>query len=55
MIHTVFYVIIFFAALIVSNVINKVFPKLPLPLIQVIFGLILGTLGAGNVLIQNYF
>ena len=53
MIHTVFYVIIFFAALIVSNVINKVFPKLPLPLIQVIFGLILGTLGAGNVLRLN--
>lgn len=53
MIHTVFYVIIFFAALITSNVINKVFPKLPLPLIQVIFGLILGILGAGNVLRLN--
>lgn len=50
MIHTVFYVIIFFVALIVSNVINKVFPKLPLPLIQVILGLLLGMLGAGNVL-----
>ncbi|CCK19229.1 cation:proton antiporter [Lactococcus laudensis] len=53
MIHTVFYVIIFFVALIVSNVINKVFPKLPLPLIQVIFGLILGVLGAGDVLRLN--
>ena len=53
MIHTVFYVIIFFAALITSNVITKVFPKLPLPLIQVVFGLILGVLGAGNVLRLN--
>lgn len=53
MIHTVFYVIIFFVALIVSNVINKVFPKLPLPLIQVVFGLILGVLGAGYVLRLN--
>jgi CPA1 family monovalent cation:H+ antiporter len=53
MIHTIFYVIIFFAALISSNVINKVFPKIPLPLIQVIFGLILGTLGAGHVLRLN--
>ena len=53
MIHTVFYVIIFFVALIVSNVINKVFPKLPLPLIQVVFGLILGVLGAGDVLRLN--
>lgn len=53
MIHTVFYVIIFFAALIISNVINKVFPKLPLPLIQVVFGLILGALGAGDVLRLN--
>ena len=52
-IHTVFYVIIFFVALIVSNVINKVFPKLPLPLIQVVFGLILGMLGAGDVLRLN--
>ena len=52
-IHTVFYVIIFFVALIVSNVINKVFPKLPLPLIQVVFGLILGILGAGDVLRLN--
>ena len=52
-IHTVFYVIIFFVALIVSNVINKVFPKLPLPLIQVVFGLILGVLGAGDVLRLN--
>lgn len=53
MINTVFYVIIFFVALIVSNVINKVFPKLPLPLIQVVFGLILGVLGAGYVLRLN--
>lgn len=53
MIHTVFYVIIFFVALIVSNVINKVFPKIPLPLIQVILGLLLGLLGAGNVLRLN--
>lgn len=53
MIHTVFYVIIFFTALIMSNLINKVFPKLPLPLIQVVFGLILGTLGAGNVMRLN--
>lgn len=53
MIHTVFYVIIFFVALIVSNVINKVFPKLPLPLIQVVFGLILGVFGAGGVLRLN--
>lgn len=53
MIHTVFYVIIFFVALIGSNVINKVFPKLPLPLIQVVFGLILGVLGAGDVLRLN--
>ncbi|GFH42760.1 sodium:hydrogen antiporter [Lactococcus hodotermopsidis] len=53
MIHTVFYVIIFFTALVISNVINKVFPKIPLPLIQVVFGLILGVFGAGEVLRLN--
>lgn len=36
--------------LVFSNVLNKVFPKLALPLIQVVLGLILGFFGADEVL-----
>ena len=50
MLHTIFYVIVFLLALVVSNIINKVFPKLALPLIQVVFGLCLGFLGASKLL-----
>lgn len=50
MLHTIFYVIIFLLALVVSNVINKVFPKLALPLIQVILGVFLGFMGASKLL-----
>ncbi|MDR0199966.1 MAG: sodium:proton antiporter [Streptococcaceae bacterium] len=49
MLHTVFYAIVFLLALVVSNVLNKIFPKLPLPLIQVAIGLILGFFGANHV------
>jgi len=35
---------------VVSNVINKVFPKLALPLVQVVMGLFLGFMGASNIL-----
>ena len=50
MLHTIFYVIIFLLALVISNIINKVFPKLALPLIQVVIGLCLGFLGASKLL-----
>ncbi|GBG96047.1 cation:proton antiporter [Lactococcus termiticola] len=50
MLHTIFYVIVFLIALVVSNVLNKIFPKLALPLIQVVIGLGLGFMGASNVL-----
>ena len=50
MLHTVFYVIVFLLTLVFSNVANKIFPKLPLPLIQVLMGLLLGVLGADKVL-----
>lgn len=50
MLHSIFYVIVFLLALVISNVINKVFPKIALPLIQVVIGLILGFLGASEVL-----
>ena len=50
MLHTIFYVIIFLLVLVFSNVLNKVFPKLALSLIQVVLGLILGFFGADEVL-----
>lgn len=50
MLHTVFYVIVFLLTLVISNVLNKVFPKLPLPLIQVIIGLALGFFGNAKLL-----
>ncbi len=50
MLHTIFYVIVFLLTLVLSNVLNKVFPKLALPLIQVVFGLILGFFGADDIL-----
>ncbi|RZI49766.1 cation:proton antiporter [Lactococcus kimchii] len=50
MLHTILYVIVFLLTLVFSNVLNKVFPKLALPLIQVVFGLILGFFGADDIL-----
>ncbi|MDR0297808.1 MAG: sodium:proton antiporter [Streptococcaceae bacterium] len=50
MLHTVFYAIIFLLVLVLSNVLDKIFPKLPLPLIQVVVGLILGFFGANRAL-----
>ncbi len=50
MLDTIFYVIVFLLTLVLSNVLNKVFPKLALPLIQVVFGLILGFFGADDIL-----
>lgn len=50
MLHIIFYVIVFLLVLVFSNVLNKVFPKLALPLIQVVLGLILGFFGADEVL-----
>ncbi|MCH4168037.1 MAG: sodium:proton antiporter [Streptococcaceae bacterium] len=50
MAHLILYLIIFFITILFSNVLNKVFPKIPLPLIQIIFGVILGMLGAGDVI-----
>ncbi|GAB2024610.1 sodium:proton antiporter [Lactovum odontotermitis] len=50
MLNSVLYVIVFLLALIISNVINKVFPKIPLPLIQVLMGLILGFFGASKII-----
>lgn len=42
--HFAVLLITFLLALILSNVLNRVFPKLPLPFIQLLFGLILGLL-----------
>lgn len=50
MVLTILYVIVFLLALIISNILNKVFPKLALPLIQVVIGLILGFFGADKIL-----
>ena len=36
-------------SLILSNVINRIFPRLPLPLIQIIFGVGIGFLLKGEV------
>ena len=43
-------------SLILSNVINRVFPRLPLPLIQIIFGVGIGFLLKGRAfeLKQNF-
>lgn len=40
--------LIFLAALILSNVLNRVFPKFPLPFIQLLFGILLGFLHKGS-------
>jgi CPA1 family monovalent cation:H+ antiporter len=50
MLNSVLYVIVFLVALVISNIINKVFPKFPLPLIQVLMGLVLGFLGASKII-----
>lgn len=50
MLQTVFYVIIFLLILAISNVLSKLFPKLPLPLVQVVVGLVLGFFGAKQVI-----
>lgn len=50
MLHSIFYVIVFLLALVISNVLNKIFPKLALPLIQVVIGLGLGFMGASKIL-----
>ncbi|MDR2976483.1 MAG: sodium:proton antiporter [Streptococcaceae bacterium] len=50
MLNSVLYVIVFLVALVISNIINKVFPKIPLPLIQVLMGLILGFFGASKII-----
>ncbi|MDR0922126.1 MAG: cation:proton antiporter [Lactobacillales bacterium] len=51
--HAIYYVIAFFTALILSNVVNKIFPKVPLPLIQIILGFGMGFIGAENVVRLN--
>ena len=40
-------------SLILSNVINRVFPRLPLPLIQIIFGVGIGLLFKGRAFELN--
>ena len=49
MLHSIFYVIIFLLALVLSNVLHQIFPKLALPLIQVILGVLLGFMGASQL------
>ena len=46
--HLIFYIIGFLVALILSNIINRVFPKIPLPFIQVVFGFIIPFLTGGE-------
>ncbi|EHJ56152.1 hypothetical protein HMPREF9318_02030 [Streptococcus urinalis FB127-CNA-2] len=41
-------IIVFLFALIISNVINRMFPKIPLPFIQLVFGLAFGFMNNGN-------
>ena len=42
MLQSILHVIIFLLALVFSNVINKIFPKLALPLVQVLIGILFG-------------
>ncbi|MDR1567249.1 MAG: sodium:proton antiporter, partial [Streptococcaceae bacterium] len=53
MAHLLLYLIIFFITILFSNVLNKIFPKVPLPLIQIVFGVLLGSFGAGEVIQLN--
>ncbi|OFI47088.1 sodium:proton antiporter [Floricoccus penangensis] len=46
----IFFIIGFLSALIASNIINRVFPKIPLPFIQVVLGIIMATFGADQIL-----
>ncbi|WEV60490.1 sodium:proton antiporter [Streptococcaceae bacterium ESL0729] len=48
--HLMFIIIGFLLALILSNIINRVFPKIPLPFIQVVFGMLLAFFGADGIL-----
>lgn len=50
MLDSLIYAIIFLLSLVISNILNKVFPKLPLPLIQVLMGLALGFFGAAKII-----
>ncbi|MDR0300507.1 MAG: sodium:proton antiporter [Streptococcaceae bacterium] len=50
MLNSVVYAIIFLLALVISNIFNKVFPKIPLPLVQVLMGLSLGFFGASKII-----
>ena len=50
MLESVFYAIVFLLALVISNIINKVFPRIPLPLIQVLIGLFLGFFGVEKII-----
>lgn len=47
--HLSLALLVLFFSLILSNVINRVFPRLPLPLIQIIFGVGIGFLLKGEV------
>lgn len=50
MAHFVVFIIIFVLTILFSNVLNKVFPRIPLPLIQIVFGIIIGIIGGGEVI-----
>lgn len=43
----------FLVALILSNVINRIFPQIPLPAIQLVLGLLFGVFSKGNQLVIN--
>lgn len=50
MLQSILHVIIFLLALVFSNVINKIFPKLALPLVQVLIGILFGFGGISEFL-----
>ncbi|EKF52168.1 cation:proton antiporter [Lactococcus garvieae] len=50
MLQSIIHVIIFLLALVFSNVINKIFPKLALPLVQVLIGILFGFGGISEFL-----
>ena len=45
--------IAFFLMLIVSNIINRLYPKIPLPFIQIVLGILVGVLARESTLTLN--
>jgi CPA1 family monovalent cation:H+ antiporter len=49
----VFIVIVFFISVIISNIINRMLPRIPLPLIQIVLGIVIGYITENNSIRLN--